>query len=125
MANVTREGFIQTAGFGLQSSDFHVHTRAPQLLKTSPAYFGIGIVHGSNHAMNSGSDQSVGAWRRAALVRVGFEIDVEGAAAGFRAGLLEGEHLGVLHAIVGVDASAHDAALRVDDHSADIGIWRS
>ena len=39
-------------------------------------------------------------------------------------GLLECAHFGVLHAVVGVNACAHDAAVRVDDHSTDAGIGR-
>ena len=122
MANVTGEGLVQTAGFRFQSSNFHMDARRAQLLKASSTHLGIGIGHGSNHATNSGSDQSVGARGRAALVRVWFEIDVERAAAGFVAGLLEGAHFSVLHAIVGVNTRAYDVALRVDDHGADIGI---
>ncbi len=108
VANVTREGLVQTAGFGLQSPYFHLDARRAQLLKASPAHLGIGISHGSDHATNPGGDQGVGTRGRAAVVRVWFEIDVKRAAAGLAAGLFEGAHFGVLHAIVGVNTRARD-----------------
>ena len=124
LANVTSEGLVQVAGFRFQSPNFHVNARRAHLLKASPTDFGIGIGHGSDHATNSGGDQSVGARGRAALVRVGLEIDVERASASLVAGPFEGDHFSVLHAIVGVNTRAHDAALRVDDHCANIRIGR-
>ena len=124
VANVTGEGLVQVAGFRFESPNFHVNARRAHLLKASPTDFGIGIGHRRNHATNSGSDQSVGARGRAALVRVRFEIDVERAATSFVGGLLEGDHFGVLHACESVYTRACDVALRVDDDCADVGIWR-
>ena len=122
VANVTGESLVQTAGFRLKSPNFHLDAGGAQLLKAAPTHLRIGIGHGSNHATNSGGDQSVRARWRAAVVRVWFEIDVERAAAGLVARLFEGAHFGVLYAIVGVNPRAHDAALRVDDHSTNIRI---
>jgi len=55
---------------------------------------------------------------------VGFEVYVERAAAGFVASFFEGEHFGVLHAIVGVSPRTHDAAVRIRDDCADVRIGR-
>ena len=57
-------------------------------------------------------------------MRVWLEIDVQRAAAGLLSGLFEGEHFRVLHAIVGVNTGAHDAASCVHNHCADVGIGR-
>ncbi len=122
MADVTGESLVQTAGFRLESPNFHLDACGAQLLKAAPTHLRIGIGHRSNHTTNSGGDQSVSARGRAAAVRVWFEIDVERASASLAPSLFEGAHFGVLHAIVGVNARAYDAALRVDDHGTNIRI---
>src|SRR5579863_3380533 len=124
MANVAGEGFVQTAGFCLELTNFHVNACGAQLLKTLPAYLRIGIGHGGDHTADSGSDQGISTRGRPALMRMGFEIDVQRAAAGLAAGLLESLHFGVLHTIVSINTCACDVALCVDDNSTDVRIWR-
>ena len=48
--------------------------------------------------------------RSPALVRTGFQVDVEGCAASLSAGLLNGENLGMLESVVGVASFADHAA---------------
>ena len=110
VTNVAGESLVQPSSFRFQPADFHMMPAARNFSKPCPLTFGIGIGHGSHHATNASGDQSVGARRRASLMRVRFEIDVERSAASFVAGVLEGEHLSVLHAVVGVDAGANDRA---------------
>ena len=122
MANIACEGFIEAMRFRLQTSNFHMHARRTQFVETLPAYLGIGIGHGRNHAINPSGDQSVRARRRAALMRMWFEIDVERSAASFATGLLESEHFGVLDPTVGVNAGTCDFALGINNDRADIRI---
>ena len=72
--------------------------------------------------MNPSGNQSVRARRRAALMRMRLEIDIERALAGFVTGLLEGENFSVLQTIVRVNAGACDVSMRVDDDRTDMGI---
>ena len=58
-------------------------------------------------------------------MRMGLEIDVERAAAGFAAGLLEGQDFCVFYAVVGVNALAYDIAARINDDGTDARIGRS
>ena len=74
--------------------------------------------------MNPGSDQSVSARGRAALMRMRFEIDIERSAASFAAGLLKRENFGVLSAIVGVNPGSLRFSVRINNDRSDIGIGR-
>ena len=75
--------------------------------------------------MNARRDQRVRAGRGAAVMGVGFEVDVERAAAGFAAGGFESEDFGVLDTSVGIRSRADDVALGVGNDRADIRVGRS
>ncbi len=124
MANVAREGLVQSSSFRFQPSNLYVDASGTQLLKTSPAHLGVGIRHGSHYTTNPGGDQSVSARGRAALVRVWFEINVQRSPASLAPSALERAHLSVLYAVVGVDSRPHDAASPVDDDRTNVGIGR-
>ena len=57
-------------------------------------------------------------------MRVRFEIDVERAAASFRACGVKGENFGMLHAVVGERTFANDVVGRIGNHRAHMGIRR-
>lgn len=75
--------------------------------------------------MDSCSDQCIGTGRRAALMRVRFEIDIKRPAARLRARGFESEHLRVFQAAVGIYSCTDLVAMRVGNHSADIRIGGS
>ena len=70
--------------------------------KPSPGDQRIGIVRGGDDFRDAGGDDGIGAGRRAAGVRAGFEGDIERGAAGAVAGFFEREDFGVLDAVPGV-----------------------
>src|SRR5579863_292191 len=74
--------------------------------------------------MNSRGNQRIRAGRRAALMRVRFEVDIKRSSAGLATGPFQGENFCVLYAIVSVDACACDLALPVHDDRSHMGIGR-
>ena len=75
----------------------------------------IGVGDGRDDARHAGLDQRVDAGRRAALVRAGFQVEIEGGAARLLAGLRERDDFGVVEAGVGVEAAAHHFAFAHQD----------
>jgi hypothetical protein len=57
-------------------------------------------------------------------MRAGLEVDIECRAAGFVAGLLEGENFRVFDALVSVGGGADHVSDRVHDNGANVGIGR-
>ncbi len=55
-----------------------------------PRYFGIGVLHGSHHSDDTGINQGIGAWRRAAVMTARLQRDVDGCIFGLVSGLLQG-----------------------------------
>ena len=51
----------------------------------------------------------------AALMGARFEVDVQCSAASSVAGLVQGDHLGVLDSVISVEAFANDPTFRIDD----------
>ena len=82
---------------------------------------GEGVDHGDDDAFDSGGEDGVGAGRGFSPVAAGFEGDVEGGAAGFGPGVLEGVDFGVRAAEVTVVPFADDFAV-ADDERADHGV---
>ncbi len=108
--------------FALEDAAGHFDSGGAQAGETLAADQGVGIGHGSDHAANAGGDDGIGAGRRASLVGAGFEIDVERGATGFFSRLFDGEHFGVLDAVVGVEAGADDFSIGVNQQGTDIRI---
>ena len=69
----------------------------------------------ADHTANAGRNYRFNAGTGAALVRAGFQIDVESSSASFFAGLLDGENLRMLEAVVLIIATSHDGAAGVKD----------
>ena len=79
--------------------------------------FGIGVLERRHDARNTCGDDGVGAGRRLAVMRAGFQRDVERRAARRRAGAPQGLDLGMGPAAgLGPAAADNDAVL--DDHRA-------
>ena len=78
-------GMIAPRCCGLDT-DIDSNARGAQASVPAARDFRIGVLHGRNHAGNSGSDHGVGAGRRLAMVRAWFERHVERGAARHRAG---------------------------------------
>ena len=72
-----------------------------------------------------GFDEGVGTGRSSGLIRVRFEIDVEGSAARFHASLFERENLGVLYAVIGMRAASQNIAVGVGNDRSNVWIGRS
>jgi hypothetical protein len=124
LPNVSGEGFVQTTGFCLQFSNFHLNPCLAQLLKAAAADARIRIGHRRDYAPDSGREQSVCAGGRSALMGVRFEIDVERSAAGFGAGMFKGANLGVFQSVVGVSAGSGDVAICIDDDRTNVRVRR-
>ena len=58
-------------------------------------------------------------------VRARFEVEIERGALGLVAGLLDGQDLGMLHAVVGVGSTPHDLAFWRHQHRAYAWIRRN
>ena len=55
-------------------------------------------------------------------MRAGLQIHIECCAARLRSGLLNGEDLGVLEAVIGMGSGTNDCTRIIDDYSADARI---
>ena len=80
---------------GELGGDRHFDPGLAQLAETLARNQRVGILHGRHHARHARGDQRVDARRRAALVRAGFEVDVERGPARLLSGFLERDDLGV------------------------------
>src|SRR5579883_1580848 len=123
-ADVVGEGLVDVEAVFDQQSGSDRNSGFAQALKPAAADQRVGIEHAGDHAANAGGDDGVGTRGRTPLVGAGLEIDIQGRAPGARAGLLEGEYLGVLKAVVNVRAGADDLAVLGYDHCAHVGVGR-
>ena len=78
------------------------------LLESLAADQRIRVAHGTDHLANPRSNHGIGARPGAPLVRAWLEVEIERGAPGGVARLFKRQHLGVLHAVVGVEALAED-----------------
>src|SRR5580692_2939347 len=124
MADIAGEGFVQSASRLFQAADFDVYAGGTKLFESLSADLRIGIGHGRDHAMNPCGDQRVGTRGGAALMGVGFEVDVKSCAAGLLASTFQRENLSVLYTLVGVSPRADHITVRVGDDRADVRIGR-
>ena len=109
--------YFAKASFSLRASAsqrpfVHFDAAAAQLGEAAAADQRIGIAHGSDDALHAGRDDRVGAGTGASNVRAGFQVQIERGAARTLAGLFQRQHLGVLQAVVSVEAAADDLARR-------------
>jgi len=111
--------FRWTNGRPVQKPDRDFDAGLAQPLEPAPGDERVRVFDGRDDAPDARAYQRLGAGRRAARVRVRFERDVGGRAARSPAGLFERQRLGVLHALVGVEALADDAAPGVRDDAPD------
>jgi hypothetical protein len=81
----------------------------------------VRVAHTDEDARHTCGDERVGARRSLAVVRAGFEGDVDVGAAGGIAGSDQREDLGVWLSRLGVIALPHDLAI-AHDHAADDGV---
>src|SRR5579872_3038361 len=110
MLNVFRERFIQELGIGFEQTLGDFNSCGAQFCESSAFDLGIRILHASDYATNTCSDNGINTGRSASLMTARLEIDVERGAASLFSRLLEGENLRVLDAVVGVGATANDFA---------------
>ena len=96
MPDVVGEAFIQFLRFRLEQADLYCDSGGAQLCKSLARNLRIRILHGADHAMDSGGDHGIGARAGASLMRARFQIEIESSAAGACARLLEREDFGVL-----------------------------
>ena len=122
--NVARESLIQPPRLLFQSPHFNMNARRAQLLKSHSADLRIRIVHRGDNTMNARGNQRIGARRCATLMRMWLQIDVERSAASLFPGGFQCQHLGMLHASVGVDASANNVPVSIGNHRSNIRIRR-
>src|SRR3982751_967409 len=78
----------------------------------------IEILDWHDHALDTGGDQCIAARRSAAVVRVRFERDVCGAAAGFLARKVERDRFRVVDCFKEIVTFANDLARGTDDNAA-------
>ena len=89
----------------------HFHPGVPQFAETFAGHQRIGILHRRHHARHARRNQGFGAWRRAALVRAGLQIQVYRGPARLPAGLAQRDHLRMVHAAIRMKAAAHHFAV--------------
>jgi hypothetical protein len=81
-------------------------------------------LHAGNHAANSGCNDGVGARPGTALMRAGFEIDVQNSTPSFFSRLLQSQDFSVFDPGEGVGASANDLSRAVHNHRTNTGVGR-
>ena len=118
MTDVAGEAFVQAASLLFEPANFDLHTGGAEPFESTPAYQGVGIGHGGDHSGDSSRNHRLSAWRRTAMMRAGFQIDVECSTPGFAAGLFYGANFRVRHAFISVSAGADDCAVCVDNYDA-------
>ena len=118
-AHEVDEGLVQLFGFrGEFVGDGYGDAGRAQGSETLAGDERVGILHGGDYFGDAGGDDRFGAGGGAALVRAGFEIEVERRAAGLVARLFQRVDFCVLYAGVGVEAASYNLAI-AHDHGAD------
>ena len=101
--------------------DFHFDAGVLESAKAGAVHLRVGILHGGDYLLDAGGDDRVRARGRAALMRAGFQGQVERRAAGALAGFVERDYFGVFYAGPGVETAADDDVI-AHDNGADSGI---
>ena len=122
--DVLGKAFIQLLGFRFEQAHLHGDSRPTEFRKSLTGHAWIGILHGADHAADSGRDHGIGTGPGASLMRAGFQIQIESSAPRTIAGLFQRDDFGVLHAVIGVRARANFAARGVQHNRAHGGIRR-
>src|ERR1700690_2084439 len=124
MPTELRETLIQAFRFRLKQANVHVNSTRAQSGKSLARDLRIRILHGADHARDSGADHGVRAGTCSPLMRARFKVEVERSATRARPRLLNRDYLRVLQAIVGVRARTDYTAPRLDDDRSHRRIWR-
>src|SRR5579863_2857675 len=122
MTNVSCESLVQRFCFFFKYAARNVDTGSAKLGKPLTADQRIRVLHGSDHAGDSGGNDGIGARWGASLMRTRLQVDIESRATRSFASLLDGKDLGMFHAIVGVATASDNGAVSVHDDSANIWI---
>src|SRR5271165_4252265 len=125
VANIRGKRLVQRFRRLLKDAAGDVDPGTAELGKSLAADQRIRILHAGNHAAYSGGDYCIGARCSAALVRAGFQVDIESCPASFFSGLFEGNDFRMLNTLVGVAPTGDDCALRVHNNGTYARIGRS
>src|SRR6185437_6163778 len=118
------ERFIHSASFCFEQAGFNGNSGCAKLFESLSRNFGIWVFHRCHYTLDARSNQRVSAWRRAALMAMRFKVEIDGAAACARSSLLKRQNFGVLQAVKGIKAFAHDLAGAVCNDRADASARR-
>jgi hypothetical protein len=109
------------ARFLRADADLDIYARSPQPRMALARHFRVGVFERRDDAGNAGGDDGVGARRRSAVMRAGFERNVKRRAAGGLAGAAQHLDFGMRPATTLRPAAADDDAV-FDEHRADRGV---
>ena len=117
-AHEMQERLVQLLGLGGElRRDIHLYAGLAKSRKALPRHQRIGVADRRDDARDARLDQCVDARRRAALVRAGLQVQIEGGAARLLGGLRQGDDFGVVKPGVGVKAPSHHFAFTHQDRS--------
>ena len=113
-----RNGSLSFSASAVNSAGISTSMPASRsLAKPCPATSGLGSLTGATTRATPAWISASTHGRRAALVRAGLQIQIEGGAARLVAGLRQGDDFGVVQPGVGVKAAAHHFAIAHQDRS--------
>jgi hypothetical protein len=112
------EGFIEALGFGgVFLIERYFDSGGAQALKPFSADQRIRILHGGDYAAHTRFDDRVGTWPGPAVVRAGFQGDVQSCMARGVSRFAERHNLRVIHTGPGVKSPAHDGSVAHDNRA--------
>ncbi len=98
---------VKPAGLFLQHTGADLHPGRTQAGDTFTVHLRVGVGSGHHHPRDPGGYQRVRAGSGSSLVAARFEGHIGGRTLGQRAGLLKGNHLGVVAAVIFMEAFTH------------------
>ena len=121
-ANVFRKPIVQFACISLQHTFHDLDSRSAQFVEAPAPDLRIRVEHGSDHGCDACLHYSIRTRCRAPLMRARFEIQIQCSTPRAFSRLLQRQYLGVLGALVGMEAFADNLTVLVEHHCAHMGI---